>query len=197
MCFCSLGVEATRTRLVWPDLKPRFMVAFWTGVACLPLGGIWYLRNFLLGHEVITWPADVWLTLARRSGDFLSWPALAIVVTFLGVAITRRMTASQLAMGCVGVALLLAGLLASNPGLFPERFDPPGSFIQLEEAIAVAAGTGADRNQPASISASARDNGPQTAWHHRLVICCWHCLILSHFSCPTVIITGLASPSCP
>ena len=170
--FLLLGVEAARTRLVWRDLKPRFTVAFWTGVACLPLGGIWYLRNFLLGHEVITWPADVWLTLARRSGDFLSWPALAIVVMFLGVAVTRRMTVRRLAMGCIGVALLLAGLLAANPGLFPERFDPPGSHVRLEEAIAVVAGLAL-----IGISLRPHQRPPGTMEHKLLGITGWSSLL--------------------
>ena len=27
---------------------PRFMVAFWTGIASIPLGAIWYIRNVAL-----------------------------------------------------------------------------------------------------------------------------------------------------
>lgn len=119
---------------------PRFMVAFWTGLACLPLGGVWYARNVLLGHDAITWPGAYWLTQARRSGDYLSWLALAVVVVFALVALRRGFSTKRLVLGLAGMALIIAALLASNPLLFPERFDPPASAIQLQEAVALVVG---------------------------------------------------------
>ena len=135
-----LVVEAARTRFQLQRLKPRISVALWTGLACLPMGGIWYLRNAMLGHEAITWPADFWLTQARRSGDYLSWVVLAIMVGFFAAAIKCRLPARKVIIGTAGTILLLAGVLASNPILFPERFDPPASHIQLGEAATMAVG---------------------------------------------------------
>lgn len=135
-----LSIEAARARLQVQRLKPRLSVAFWTLAACLPLGGIWYARNVLLGHDAITFPPDFWLTQARRSGDYLSWLALVLILGFVAAAFKFGLSARQVAVGAAGAILLLAGIFASNPLLFPERFDPPASYIQLSEAAAVAAG---------------------------------------------------------
>ena len=135
-----LALEAAHAKLQFGRLKPRFTVAFWTILASAPLGGVWYLRNLLLGHEAITWPADFWLTQARRSGDYLSWVVLAIILGVVAAAIKCRLPARQVVIGAAGAILLLVGALASNPILFPERFDPPASHIQLSEAAAMAGG---------------------------------------------------------
>ena len=135
-----LALEAARAKLQFGRLKPRFIVALWTILASAPLGGVWYLRNLLLGHEAITWPAEFWLTQARRSGDYLSWLVLAIILGFVAAAIQCRLSARQVMIGAAGAILLLVGVLASNPILFPERFDPPASHIQLSEAAAMAVG---------------------------------------------------------
>ena len=135
-----LLADLLRVRFDIRRWMPRFMVAFWTGLACLPLGGVWYVRNILLGHDAITFPGSFWLTQARRSGDYLSWLALAMAVAFALVALRRGLPAKRLVFGLAGMALILAALLASNPLLFPERFDPPASAIRLQEAVALAAG---------------------------------------------------------
>lgn len=51
-------------RLAWP----RVQLVLWTLVAAAPLGAVWYVRNALLGHEVVVLPSSFWLTLAARSG---------------------------------------------------------------------------------------------------------------------------------
>lgn len=135
-----LALETARARLQFWRLKPRMIVAMWTILAGLPLGGVWYLRNALLGHEAITWPADFWLTQARRSGDYLSWVILALIAGFVAAAIKCRLPARQVIIGAAGAALLLVGVLASNPLLFPRRFDPPASYIQPSEAATMALG---------------------------------------------------------
>ncbi|MCY4537396.1 MAG: glycosyltransferase family 39 protein [Chloroflexi bacterium] len=135
-----LALEAARAKLQFRRLKPRFMVALWTILASVPLGGVWYARNLLLGHDAITWPAEFWLTQARRSGDYLSWAVVAVIVGFVAAAIKCRLPARQVIIGAAGTVLLLFGVLASNPILFPERFDPPASYIQLSEAAIVVVG---------------------------------------------------------
>ena len=136
------ALELLRTGFAPQRWMPRFVVCFWTGLACLPLGGIWYLRNMLLGHEAVTWPGAYWLTQARRSGDYLTWLVLAVVVAILALALKRRPSAGRLAVGAIGIILMLGAVLASNPLVFPERFDPPASIIRIEEALALLAGLG-------------------------------------------------------
>jgi len=133
-------LELLRTRLRAREWMPRFMVVFWTGLASIPLGSVWYLRNLLLGHEAITLPPEFWLSQARRSGDYLNWIVLAVMVGFLVCSSRRRIPAKRFVLGIIGIALLLAGVLASNPSLFPGRFDPPASYIRPLEAICIALG---------------------------------------------------------
>ncbi len=137
-----VAVEIIRTRFNIQQWLPRFMVAFWTGLASIPLGAIWYLRNIALGHDAITFPPDLWLTLARRSGDHFNWIVLAVIVSFLAYGVLRKMPIQRFTIGIVGIVLLLMGVLPSNPFISPDRFDPPMSYITLVEAIWIILGLG-------------------------------------------------------
>ena len=198
-----LVVEAARTRFQLQRLKPRISVALWTGLACLPLGGVWYLRNAMLGHEAITWPADFWLTQARRSGDYLSWVVLAIMVGFFAAAIKCRLPARKVIIGTAGTILLLAGVLASNPILFPERFDPPASHIQLVEAATMAVGLlliGASlyKYRHALIDARARPEFATVGWSLLLALPYFLTFFLSysyHYRLGFAIVPLLALPT--
>jgi 4-amino-4-deoxy-L-arabinose transferase-like glycosyltransferase len=128
-------VELVRLRFRIKLWRPRFMVAFWTGMASIPLGAVWYIRNIALGHDAITFPPDLWLTLARRSGDYLNWIVLAVIIGFIGYGVLQKIPARRFMIGLVGVGMLLIGVLPSNPILFPARFDPPNSYITLTEAL--------------------------------------------------------------
>jgi 4-amino-4-deoxy-L-arabinose transferase-like glycosyltransferase len=59
-------------------LRPRLEVLLITGIACLPLGAVWYVRNLLLGHPPLVLPDGFWQSLAARSGTELGWPLLAV-----------------------------------------------------------------------------------------------------------------------
>lgn len=135
-----LAVDLLLKRFQVVRWRPRLNVALWTGLACLPLGGAWYLRNLALGHEVITLPKAVWLTRALRNGDYLAPLALAAVLVWMALAIQLKLNRRQRMLGAIGMLLLQAGVLASNPLLFPERVDPPASAIQPAEAALIAAG---------------------------------------------------------
>ena len=135
-----LAVDLILKRFQIRRWRPRFRVALWTGLACIPLGAAWYLRNPALGHEVITLPKAVWLTRALRSGDYLAPLALAAILVWIALAIQLQLNRRQRVLGAIGMLLLLAGLLASNPMLFPERLDPPASVIRPAEAALIAAG---------------------------------------------------------
>lgn len=133
-------VELVRVRFRIQLWLPRFMVAFWTGLACIPLGGIWYIRNIILGHDAITFPPDLWLSLARRSADHLNWILLAIVLAFVAFSMLRKLSIRQFMIGLFGIILLLIGSFPSNPIITPTRFDPPLSYITLLEAGFILAG---------------------------------------------------------
>lgn len=108
-----VGLAFVRVKGRWQAWLPRFEVAFITGLACLPLGGAWYLRNILLGHPAIDLPHDFWLTLARRSGEELGWPVLALV-TLAAFTLRHIPNAKTLRyMLPLGLALLFSGILPS------------------------------------------------------------------------------------
>jgi hypothetical protein len=103
--------------LVWRarrlDLRailPYFRVALLTGVACAPLGGVWYVRNVLLGHEAVRFPLAFWLERAARSGAEWGWLWLALLLATAYLLIYRR--AWLLPMRRLGVWLLANGLVA-------------------------------------------------------------------------------------
>ena len=135
-----LALELLRTRLDAQRWLPRFRAALWTGLACLPLGAIWYIRNLLLGHDAITLPKAVWLTRALRSGDYLAPLLVAVAAAWLALALRHTLSRRELTLGAAGLALLLASALASNATLFPARVDPPASYVQPAEALMMLAG---------------------------------------------------------
>lgn len=138
-----LAVDLTGRRFDLRAWLPRFRLAVWTGLACIPLGGIWYLRNLALGHDAVTLPKAVWLTRALRNGDILAPLALAAIVTWIALALRLKLKRGDVALGATGILLLAAGLSASNPRLFPERVDPPASAITAAEAALIAVGLAA------------------------------------------------------
>jgi len=89
-----------------------------TGLACIPLGALWYARNIALGHPPITLPHDFWLTQAMRSGVEFGWPLLALftVNSFLTFApLAHRPPVRQLWLFS---GVILAALL---PTIFAPR----------------------------------------------------------------------------
>lgn len=119
---------------------PRLQVAAWMGIACVPLGGLWYARNLLLGHDVLTLPKAIWLTRALRNGDYLL-PLLAIALAgYTALALLTRLQRRDIALGACGALLLSGAVLASNALLFPQRVDPPASYLRLEEVLCMLLG---------------------------------------------------------
>lgn len=135
-----LACDLLISRFDFQHWRLRLSVALWTGLACLPLGAVWYLRNLALSHDVITLPKAVWLTRALRSGDYLAPLAIAAIVSWIALAARLKLKGRDIALGATGLTLLLAGVLASNPRLFPERVDPPASAITTAEAALIVAG---------------------------------------------------------
>ncbi len=107
------ALDLARARGRWAAWRPRLEVALLTGLACLPLGGVWYLRNALLGHNPVDFPTGFWLTQAARSGAEFGWPLLALLL-FMAFAYFGPLPARPSRRGgAVGLALVLAALLPS------------------------------------------------------------------------------------
>jgi hypothetical protein len=119
---------------------PRFEVALITGLACMPLGGIWYLRNWMLDLDILVFPHASWLSLATRSGDLLSWPLLALFLMLAYLASRRRLENGWMLL--LGTILILLGAMPSSPLIDIARRDSPASYIQWYESIAILAGLG-------------------------------------------------------
>lgn len=109
-----VAAELVRVRFDWRRWWPRFMVAVWCGLASIPLGAAWYVRNVLLGHRAIDFPHPFWLTQAMRSGVEFGWPLLAagLLCAWLlwGPGLRVRPAWRRLAVGWV---LIAAGVLPS------------------------------------------------------------------------------------
>jgi 4-amino-4-deoxy-L-arabinose transferase-like glycosyltransferase len=106
-----LAIELVHVRFDWRAWMPRFEVALITGLACVPLGAAWYVRNILLGYEPITFPTGFWLTLAARSGAEFGWPVLGTLI--LCAFIRMRYTSSLRIRVLTGLVLMSAGVMPS------------------------------------------------------------------------------------
>ncbi|MDX2074939.1 MAG: glycosyltransferase family 39 protein [bacterium] len=111
-------IEAIRTRR-WVAFAPRFVVAFRMGVACLPLGAVWYVRNLLYGHSPITFPQSYWLDEAVRSAGEFGWILLAIgvLVAFLLLSPLKK----RPHIGFIAIGLLLIGFGVAPTIITPSR----------------------------------------------------------------------------
>jgi len=119
----------------WAGWRSRAEVLLWTGLACVPLGSVWYIRNVLNGHDAIDLPPGFWQNLAARSGVELGWPLLALAI----------LSAWALWRGGVRVRLLLTGLVLVWVGVLPSitntgRIDIGANRMGALEWLLVAAG---------------------------------------------------------
>ena len=114
-------IELARTRLNVRAAWPRLQLVLLALVAAAPLGGIWYIRNLLLGHPAIDLPPGYWLTQAARSGAEFGWPLLGLLLYLAFVHFGPVRPRPQWRHTLPGLALVLLGLL---PSIFtPHRMD--------------------------------------------------------------------------
>lgn len=115
----AAAVGGAGVRFRWKLWWPKLRIALITGIASVPIGGVWYLRNLLLGHTVVVFPAGYWHSFAQRSGQELGWPVLIAGCVALGLlaypserlrAMRRR---TRIGLPLLALALLLAGTLPS------------------------------------------------------------------------------------
>ncbi len=106
-----LLLELIRVRFDFRRFLPRLQIALLTGIAALPLGGVWYLRNLLLGLPLLVFPPAFWQTLAQRSGGEFGWLLAALIAwaVFLVIRYPRR----DWRVGGAGLALVLLALAPS------------------------------------------------------------------------------------
>ncbi|MDQ7033689.1 MAG: glycosyltransferase family 39 protein, partial [Anaerolineae bacterium] len=124
-------IELLRVRFDWRQWFPRFEVALIAGLACIPLGAIWYIRNIVLGLPPLVFPHPSWLDLATRSGDLLSWLILALFLLIAYLATTRTLKKGKWLL-LVGMLLILVGTMPSSPVMI--RFDNWLGFNLLDTA---------------------------------------------------------------
>jgi hypothetical protein len=127
---------------VWDALGPRIEVLLLTGVACLPVGAAWYVRNILLGHPPLVLPDGFWQSLAARSGTELGWPLLALglacgwVIWQARRDVTPRLHYKWLVGGII---LIVLGVAPSIYGT--GRIDIGTNRMRFSEWLLTAAGT--------------------------------------------------------
>lgn len=104
-------VELVRVRFKLKQALPRVQIAVIAGFAAAPLGGVWYIRNVLLGHQVVDFPSGFWQTLAAQSGVEFGW---LIVLLLVGLAyFAARRTRLNMALIAVGTVLIAAALIST------------------------------------------------------------------------------------
>ncbi len=112
-----LGLDLIRVQFDWRRWWPRMEVALLAGLAALPLGGVWYVRNLLLGHPAVVFPTPYWQTLAQRGGREFGWLLVALLAW--SILMLVRYPHYNWRRGGVGLALVLLALVPSI--LFPRR----------------------------------------------------------------------------
>jgi hypothetical protein len=96
----------------------QFRVLFVTGLALLPMGGMWYVRNLLLGHTPIVLPPGYWQEVAQRSGAELGW-VIVLLTVGIGVAILHGKRPQLLGIGYL--LILIPTLISAFDSPLPHR----------------------------------------------------------------------------
>lgn len=118
-----LVVELVHLRFDWRAWLPQFRLALTTALVAAPLGGVWYIRNILLGHNAIDFPPGFWVRLAGeigRNGAEFGWFVLAGVMLLAYPLLMHRSRPHWLIAGGVGGLLvvgaaLLPSIIAARP----------------------------------------------------------------------------------
>ncbi len=131
-----LLLEAVRLRLNWGRLWLKVKLILAVGLAAAPIGGMWYLRNLLLGHPPLVFPPAYWLTQAQRSGQELGWPLLILALLALYLLLEPPGRRPDWRLIVPGTALLILGALPSA-GLWAGT---PTHRLRLEEIAVMLAG---------------------------------------------------------
>lgn len=104
----------------WEKWRKRFWLLVVVGLVAAPIGGVWYIRNILVGHPWTNLPADYWPDLAQRSGMQLNW---LLYVGLLAACYSAWFAWSKTAWLRMGAALLAAACLCF--GVLPTMLSLP------------------------------------------------------------------------
>ncbi len=112
------------------QLRPQIEVVVITGLVCIPLGGVWYVRNVLLGHAPIIFPDGYWQSLAARSGVEFGWPLLALFVLMAWIiwkgrqsTVNSQQSNANQATHPLAIWQLAIGLLLVIAGVWPSIYN--------------------------------------------------------------------------
>lgn len=114
----ALGIMFINVLALWHNrsnlntYRPRFFASAIMALAAAPIGGAWYIRNLLLGHDAVDFPPEYWHTLAERGGGQLLWP-LAILTLFLVFVFRTQPFKPNRALNWTGYTLILFGVIPS------------------------------------------------------------------------------------
>jgi hypothetical protein len=122
-------------------LYSRLQIAIVTGLASIPLGALWYVRNIAYGHRPIDLPNPFWLTQALQSGAEFGWLLLALVVLLLYLIFAPK----SLTQPRPNVIPFLVGTLLIVAAITPTIITPYAAFnvpnrMDALEWLALAAG---------------------------------------------------------
>lgn len=98
------------TRILPKEGERLFYCAVIVLAVGFPMGGMWYLRNVVLNHPIVTLPAGYWQEAAQQSGQELGWFLLLASLAALFTRGARRQIAY------IGVGLMWFGSLFSAVG---------------------------------------------------------------------------------
>lgn len=106
----------------WDWFKSKFRVVFITGLAAAPIGGMWYIRNMLLGHDWTDLPPSYWQDLAQRSGMQLNWLWALGMLTGIILAIKAWRHENK---SWIDILLPLAAILMLSAAILPTALTIP------------------------------------------------------------------------
>lgn len=115
----------------WLRAQPILRDAMLALIVAFPIGGVWYIRNILFGHDPLVLPPGYWQEAAQRSGQELGWPLLLAAGVVVYLILRRRETGVRAAR--VGAALggLALAIAASLPSAFGGRFPDQATLSAL------------------------------------------------------------------
>lgn len=115
-------------------LRRRLAMFLVMGMAAAPLGGLWYLRNILLGHAWTNLPARYWQDFAQRSGQQLGW--IWLIALLAAVSLVAHLWQSQRQQRPALVAIV-GGILLLSRGVLPTFWDYKRGFLPFDSFVPV------------------------------------------------------------
>lgn len=90
-----------------------------------PMGGMWYIRNVLVGLPPLVLPAGYWQGEAQRSGQELGW----LLLIGLGLALLMALKRERVRLALIGAVLLIIGIVPSAFGWRIPSFEELGRML--------------------------------------------------------------------